>query len=161
MLIALISGLGMIVAGWLPIVGAVLGFVCGIQLWLVDYFVGWGEWLPFGHFWLPAPPMLWLYAFYAIGISATVLLGVRRRTQRRRMLGALALWFSLGLLYHPTREWIRWFQDQKTMTITVLDVGHGSHVWIETPDNQLWCYDAGRMGDHERSYRRWQTLCGQ
>ncbi len=54
-MIALVSGLAMIVAGWIPIVGSVLGILCGVPLWLVDQFVDLGEAVPYGHFWGPSP----------------------------------------------------------------------------------------------------------
>ena len=154
MLIALITGLGMIFAGWIWPVGALLGLICGMQLWIVDKVVEYGERVSFGHFWSPAPPMLWLYGFYAIGIGCTAMFGIRKIRGRRILLRSLVLWFLLGLSYHPIRNVVRFHLiDAERMTLTFLDVGHGAHLWIETPDNKLWCYDAGRMGDHERSYR--------
>lgn len=154
MLISLVAGLGMILFGWLPWIGPVLGFLCGFQLWIVDEVVKVAERIPWGHFWLVSPPMVWLYLFYAIGLSIAALFGTRLRSARRRLLFALLAWFVLGLTIDPAvRAYRHSGLSEKQMTITFLDVGHGSHVWIETPDGQLWCYDAGRMGDHERSYR--------
>ena len=154
MLIALLTGLGMIFAGWIWPIGVALGMICGTQLWIVDRVVEVGEQVPFGHFWSPAPPMFWLYTFYAVGICTAATFGIRKLRGRRLLLRLLALWFLFGLSYHPVRTFIRiYLVNSEQMAITFLDVGHGAHLWIETPDNQLWCYDAGRMGDHERSYR--------
>jgi competence protein ComEC len=155
MLIALVTGLGMIFVGWLPVAGEILGFLCGTQLWLVDVLVGWGEKVPWGHFWRPAPPMLWMFAFYGVAIGVAALWSSRRIATRRMVLRLLGCWFLVGLLYNPTVNVLTsWLGREDCMTITFLDVGHGTNVWIETPDRRLWLYDAGRLGDHERSYRR-------
>jgi competence protein ComEC len=155
MLIALVTGLGMILVGWLPFVGELLGFLCGTQLWLVDLFVDWGEQVPLGHFWLPAPPILWMVVFYAMALIVIAMIGSRRLASRRLIVRLLALWFLFGLLYNPVERTLKhWFKHEANLTLTFLDVGHGTNVWIETPDDQLWLYDAGRLGDHERSYRR-------
>ncbi|XZE33153.1 ComEC/Rec2 family competence protein [Pirellulaceae bacterium SH501] len=154
MLIALTSGLGMILLGWFPPIGAVLGWVCGAMLWVIDLLVDGGERLPGGHFWAPAPPMAWMYAFYLIGIAVAWWSGVRRLRGRRRVLVALSAWMLIGFMYHPVRKVaISWLGQDPGMVVTFFDVGHGCHIWIETPDRELWCYDAGRMGDHDKSYR--------
>jgi competence protein ComEC len=154
MLVALTAGLGMILMGWLDPVGAVLGWICGGTLGLVDVFVDWGERLPGGHFWAPAPPMVWLFSFYALGIGAAWWHGVRRIRGRRRVLYLLLAWMLIGIAYHPVRRWVeRTWIPSPGLAVTFFDVGHGCHVWMETPDRALWCYDAGRMGDHEKSYR--------
>lgn len=154
MLFALTSGLGMILFGWFPPAGAVLGWVCGMMLWLIDLFVDYGERLPGGHIWAPAPPMVWMFGFYLLGIGIAWWSGLRRIRGRRRILLALSAWMLVGVMYHPVRRFTSsWMGPSPGMAITFFDVGHGCHIWIETPDRELWCYDAGRMGDHEKSYR--------
>jgi len=39
------------------------------------------------------------------------------------------------------------------MSLTFINVGHGTSILIESPDHETWMYDAGRLGDHERSYQ--------
>lgn len=154
MLVALTSGLGMILFGWFPPVGAVLGWVCGAMLWFIDLLVDGGERLPGGHFWAPVPPAAWMFGFYLLGIAVAWWSGVRGLRGRRRVLVALSVWMLVGFLYHPLRRVaISWMGSEPGMVITFFDVGHGCHIWMETPDRELWCYDAGRMGDHEKSYR--------
>ncbi len=154
MLVALIAGLGMILLGWFPPVGVVLGALCGVMLWIVDAAVDLGEKVPWGHFWSSSPSTLWMLGFYGLGLIVTAANGMKRRVARRRILTALSAWFAFGVLSLPVGGWIEsWRNDHSRLSITFIDVGHGCHVWIEMPDKRLWCYDAGRMGDHERSYR--------
>jgi competence protein ComEC len=54
---------------------------------------------------------------------------------------------------------IQWWQgrftqgDAAKLAVTWIDVGHGTSAVIETPNGEFWLYDAGRLGDHERSYQ--------
>ena len=154
-MIALVSGLAMIVAGWIPVIGSVLGILCGVPLWLVDQFVDLGESVPFGHFWGPSPPVAWLYGFYAIALLLMVYSGRRRAFSRNRLLFALLIWLGIGIAFNPTYKMLhRFVSREKSLVITFIDVGHGTNAWIQTPEGELWVYDAGRLGDHERSYRR-------
>lgn len=155
MFVALLSGLAMILAGWIPPVGWLLGILCGTSLWLVEQTVWLGEALPYGHFWLRSPPLWWLYGFYALAIVITAWRGVHRRRQRRSLLVILGIWFVIGLATDPLLDTLKTLQplENRKLAITFLDVGHGTCTIIETPDNQTWLYDSGRMGDHERSYQ--------
>jgi competence protein ComEC len=154
-MIALVAGLAMIVAGWIPVVGVILGILCGVPLWLVDQLVDWGELVPFGHFWGPSPPIAWMYGFYAIALLLMVYSGRRRAFSRNRLLFALLFWLGIGIAFNPTSNLLhRFVSKEKTLVVTFIDVGHGTNAWIQTPEGQLWVYDAGRLGDHERSYRR-------
>lgn len=155
MLIALISGMGLIVLGWFPPAGWLFGLLCGFSLWIVDGVVGFGESVPLGHFWLRSPPAWWLYSFYFFGIAAAFLGGVKHFRSRRRLLWVLGGWFLIGLGLQPTSDWMRYWtiSNSSKLCFTFIDVGHGTNVVIETPDHQTWLYDAGRMGDHQRSYQ--------
>lgn len=155
MLFALIAGLGLIAFGWLPLVGWPLGLICGISLWMVQVFVGWGEQIPLGHFWMRSPPAWWLYAFYALGILAAAWVGVKKASGRRRIGMVLGAWFLFGLTINPTLDWWQRFStgENGKLVLTFIDVGHGTSILMETPDHESWLYDAGRLGDHQRSYQ--------
>ena len=155
MLLALMSGLGLIAFGWFPLFGWPLGVICGASLWLVQLFVGWGEQIPLGHFWMRSPPAWWLYGFYTLGILTAVWTGVRKASSRRRLGLVLGMWFAFGLTIQPAIDW--WhrvtIEDRGSLILTFIDVGHGTSILIETPDHESWLYDAGRLGDHQRSYQ--------
>jgi len=155
MLFALIAGLGLVAFSWFPVLAWPLGIVCGVSLWIVQWIVGLGEQIPWGHFWLRAPPTWWLYGFYSLGILAAVVSGVKRTNSRRNLVWVLGTWFAFGLMIQPGLDWCRAFssdQDAK-LCVTFIDVGHGTNILIEPPSQETWLYDAGRLGDHQRSYQ--------
>ena len=155
MLFALMAGLGLIAFGWFPLLGWPLGIVCGVSLWMVQVVVGLGEQVPFGHFWLRSPPAWWLYGFYALGILTTVWVGVKKASGRNRLGLVLGIWFAFGLTLDPISDWWRSYSSSGNakFVITFIDVGHGTSILLETPDHEAWLYDAGRLGDHQRSYQ--------
>ncbi|MEQ1824563.1 MAG: ComEC/Rec2 family competence protein [Pirellula sp.] len=155
MLFALLSGLGLVVLGWFPVIAWPLGLVCGVSLWCVQWIVGWGEQIPFGHFWLRSPPTWWLYGFYLLGMGVSAVFGVKRTWHRQRLMFVLAAWFLFGLAIRPAMD-LKAFLSQshnEKLCINFIDVGHGTNIILESPDHQTWMYDAGRMGDHQRSYQ--------
>ncbi len=154
MFVALLSGLALVALGWIPPIGIALGALCGGSLWIVEALIGLGETVPGSHVWMAPPPAWWVYGFYALGLIMAAIQGVRRDVHRRWLLGSLGLWFAVGLALSPL-DWIvrrAIGSDSRQLAITFVDVGHGTSVFIEAPDHQRWLYDAGRMGDDQRSY---------
>jgi competence protein ComEC len=159
MLVALLSGLALIVFGWLPPAAALIGILCGASLWVLTQCVAIAESIPLSHYWRAAPPGWWLVSFYAIALTITIWRGTRRTSARRLLWRSLAVWFAVGLACEPVSLWYRHFaknQNSGTLAVTWIDVGHGTCAAIETPDGEFWLYDAGRLGDYERSY---QPIC--
>jgi competence protein ComEC len=156
MLVALLSGLALILFGWLPPIAALLGIVCGAALWILTQCVAIAESLPLSHFWRAAPPSWWLVGFYALALGIVLWRGTRRTSARRLLWRSLAAWFALGLACEPISLWWRNTATQDgpgKLAVTWIDVGHGTCAAIETPNGEFWLYDAGRLGDHERSYQ--------
>jgi competence protein ComEC len=155
MLLALVSGLGLVIAGWMPLLAWPLGAICGLSLWTVQFIVGWSEQIPLGHFWLRAPPLWWVYGFYILGIATAMFVGVKKTRSRKRLMGILGAWFMVGLGLQPASDWWERLRSPQRdrLCVTFIDVGHGTNIVLETPDRETWLYDAGRMGDHQRSYQ--------
>jgi competence protein ComEC len=156
MLIALLAGLGLVLFFWLPPLAWIFGTCCGISLWILRNVVAIADRIPYGHFWATAPPDWWLVGFYIMALAITAWLGTRRSGARRSLLLGLGCWFALGPLWIGGREAIqRWnlLSKQASLEITFLDVGHGTCVLVQSPDGRNWLYDAGRLGDHQRSYQ--------
>jgi len=156
MLIALLSGLALMVLGWVPPLASLLGMLCGGSLWVMTRVVALAESIPYSHHWGAAPPTWWLVAFYAMALGIAVWKGTRRASARRLLLHCLGIWFLLGLAYEPTRLALQRAiasPDRGSLAVTWIDVGHGTCAVIETPNGEVWLYDAGRLGDHERSYQ--------
>jgi competence protein ComEC len=156
MLVALLSGLGLILFFWCPPLAWICGTACGAALWSVSAVVHVAAQVPFGHFWAASPPDWWLIGFYTIAFSVSVWLGTKRQVGRRTLLWTLGGWFALGptwLLSHETLARNNWLPNASELKATFIDVGHGTCVLIQTPDHKNWLYDAGRLGDHQRSYQ--------
>jgi competence protein ComEC len=156
MLVALLSGLALIVLGWLPPIAALLGILCGGSLWVLTQMVSIAESIPLSHFWRAAPPAWWLTGFYALALAIALWRGTRRVSARRLLWRSLAAWFAVGLVCEPISLWYRNREsqsDQGKLAVTWIDVGHGTCAVIETPNGEFWLYDAGRLGDYERSYQ--------
>ena len=156
MLIALLSGLGLVILFWFPPAAWFLGILCGTSLACLASVVSFAEKVPLGHFWSSAPPLWWLVGFYAIAFTISVWLGTRRASARRALLFGLGGWFILGFLLLPLEQCYRRilaYQGKSPFTATFIDVGHGTCVVMQTPEGSVWVYDAGRIGDHQRSYQ--------
>nr|MCU0708792.1 ComEC/Rec2 family competence protein [Pirellula sp.] len=156
MLIALLSGLMLIILGWIPPMAALLGVMCGGSLWILTQCVAIAEDIPLSHFWRAPPPSWWLPGFYLIALSIVVWRGTRRTSARRLLVRSLVAWFVLGLALEPAMHWWQGKvanEASGTLAVTWIDVGHGTSAVLETPNGEFWLYDAGRLGDHERSYQ--------
>jgi competence protein ComEC len=156
MLVALLSGLGLVLLFWLPPAAWFFGACCGLSLWFLSLVVAVAHKIPFGHFWSAAPPTWWLIGFYSIAMGITLWLGTKRQGARRVLLWGLGSWLVLGFVWLESNQAVERFlfnSGRSTLKVTFLDVGHGTSVLIQTPDGRHWLYDAGRLGDHQRSYQ--------
>jgi len=112
-------------------------------MWLV---IEWTASWPGSHFWLPAPPVWTVIAFYLV-LFASLAMGSRRGTWLRA--GWVTTW-SLMALFLATRSAAL---PTETVEATFIDVGHGTSVIIRTPDDRIWLYDCGRLGNYRGTSR--------
>ncbi len=138
--LAMMSGFGVMLLGWiLPPLGWACGWVCDVNLGVIDWLVLRGSQLPCGHFWVPGPDDWWLGGFYA-GLALWA--AFPHWTQRRRWgLAALAVWIALGL----GDAWLDARRGDR-LECTFISVGHGCGALVELPDGQTILYDAGQLG---------------
>ncbi len=88
----------------------------------------------------PAPAG-WVMVAYYVGLAAVV---VRMRAGGGRWLGAAAA----GALLLAAVGWV-WREPPSDLRITQFAVGRGTSTLIETPDGQVWLYDAGASGSYD------------
>lgn len=156
MLVALLSGLGLVLLFWFPPLAWLCGLLCGTSLLILDSFVSIGHRVPYGHFWAPAPPIWWMIVFYSIALAITLWRGTHRPRARRELIWSLGAWFLFGCFLIQFQQTLRRYKHnfgQASLSITFIDVGHGTSVLIEPPTGEIWLYDAGRMGDSNRSHQ--------
>ncbi len=156
LLSALLSGLLLLGLGWLgPWIGYPLGWLCGGSLAITDWVVRTADRISFGHFWLPAPSLNWVITFY-VGLFVSLLFGFGNRV-RFALLAVSTVWMIVAVGPAFLAKWgmIRQVEagTEDTLSLTFIDVGHGTSVLIRTPSGRVWMYDAGRLGNAQRSFQ--------
>ena len=68
MMVAMATGFGVLLLGWLPPVAAVLGRVCDFNLKVMEFLVAKASVVPGNHFWVPGPRDWWVAGWY-IGLA--------------------------------------------------------------------------------------------
>jgi len=138
--LAMAAGFGIFALGWLlPPLAVVLGWICDVNLGLMQSAVEFARSWPGGHFWVPGPSDWWLAGFYG-----ALLIGMLAPTwtpPRRWCVGLMAGWAALGLAVPLVTP-----RDAERLDCTFLSVGHGAAVVLQLPGGQTLLYDAGRLG---------------
>lgn len=140
--VALVSGLLLVVLGWLPPAAWLCSHLCDLNLRLTEWAVQHAAQLPLNHSWAPGPADWWLAGFY--GLLAVWLL-IRRRFPRRWLAAAICGWTTLGLVSSSLPR------QHDELRCTFLSVGHGLAVVLELPNGQTLLYDAGQLGSPHRA----------
>lgn len=161
-LVAMLSGLALMLVGWLPILGNVPGYLCFISISAIQTVVDWGYSTRGGHVWLPEPSWGWLVIAY-VWVAIGMFFMLKRVHWRVVAAGIMLLWIMLGSLdgwFGPAGVWKATPQSiagklstDEDLRIQVLDVGHGSAVIVRLPDGSAWLYDSGRLGDQQYVYK--------
>jgi competence protein ComEC len=147
-MIALLSGLIAVIAGWIWQPLAMLpAFVCDKTLHLMRLVIDTASQLPLGHLWLPSPPGWWVAAYYIAVIGS---FAIRKRFPRQRtfVLGSL-LWCVLTWFLAVMPSW----QARTGLRATFVNVGHGTSALLEMPNGKTFLYDCGRLGNYEFTCR--------
>jgi competence protein ComEC len=143
--LAMYSGLATLVFGSLtPAVGRFFGVVCDRCLHWLERMIAWGHHWPSGFFWLPAPPMWWIAAFY-IAIAIMVAFP-RLRPSRGRALALAMFWAATALLLSGFGNAVLNHHKTRPLVCHFVSVGHGVAVLAELPDGKNLLYDSGRLG---------------
>ncbi len=111
-----------------------------LMLWIVDVAAD----LSCGHRYVPTPPTWWLVG--AIVCLATLFWWMRGPLLRHLGWRAFWLWTAIGLV---APLW--WPREPEPLRVSVLSVGHGLSVLIESPSGRTLLYDGGMMGNGHRA----------
>lgn len=138
--LAMISGFGLLLFGWLlPPLGALFGDVCNWNLSLIQTAISYTSSARFGHFWVPGPEAWWLAVFYLA--LAWIAFVPHLAPPLRWRWAALAAWCGVGFGAALISE-----RPAGRLDCTFVYVGHGCGVVIELPDGRVIVSDAGRLG---------------
>lgn len=136
-LLAVMLVLGLLTPlAFVPGIGGALAWVLSLLAGLLDSMAGGFSAIPYGHLFLPAPPLWWLVGYY-VALAAVVLLP---RAGAPRASGLL-LWL-LWLCVLPGTA-LAGSDGPGPARLTALDVGQGECVVIEVPDGPCVVLDCG------------------
>lgn len=140
--VALASGVATVVLGWIEPVGWTFGAICGVVIAIMRWWIDWAASIPFGHFWLPAPPLWSVVVFYVV-ILGTLYLGPAKLVSLIRY-GWIAIWTIIAWAMATTTTVL----EDGSIEATFVDVGHGTSVVLRSGD-QVWLYDCGQLGNDQ------------
>lgn len=123
-------------AGWIAIP---FEWSLKLMLWIVDVAAD----LSCGHRYVPTPPTWWLIG--ALVCLATLFGWIRGPLRKHLGWQAFWAWTLVGLIM-PL-----WPCEPGPLRVSVLSVGHGLSVLIETPTGRTLLYDGGMMGNGRRA----------
>jgi competence protein ComEC len=142
--LALIAGLSLVLLAGIPILAEPLA-------WFLTRCLAWSDWLvemarsiPFGHFYWPDLPTWWVHSFY-FALVGLVVLPQWQRWWKALVAGSV-VWFIVGFVI--TRPDI-----PEGLRVTILSVGHGTAMVLETEDGRCILYDAGSLAGPEVAQR--------
>ncbi len=142
--LALCLGYSMLLAGFVStsvagVIAVPFEWSLRLMLWIVDVAAD----LSCGHRYVPTPPTWWLIGTCVC--LATLFWWMRGPLLRHLGWRAFWLWTAIGLAA-PL-----WPHAPGPLRVSVLSVGHGLSVLVETPSGRTLLYDAGMMGNGRRS----------
>lgn len=124
------------VAGWIAVP---FEWSLKAMLWIVDVAAEFSC----GHRYVPTPPTWWLVG--ALACLATLFWWMRGPLLRHLGWIGFWLWTAVGLFVALLPR------ETQPLRVSVLSVGHGLSVLIETPSSRTLLYDVGMMGNARRA----------
>ena len=146
--IALASGIATVLLGAISDTFAVIpGWICQFIISWMRFVIETATSVPFGHFWLPAPPGVWVVVFYVV-----LLFLLWRRPGvggRKHRYGWIVCWMLVAYFVSTRPSDL----PAECVEATFVDVGHGTCVVLRFADDDVWLYDCGRLGNNTGSSR--------
>lgn len=147
LLVALPSGVLTVTFGAFSETAAIVpGFICDWSLRYMRLVIETAASLPRGHAWLPSPPTWLVFVFYG-AMAATI--GFRGRKSFWYRLTGTAIWFVVAWWIATTPA----VKPENSVEATFIDIGHGTSVVLRMPDDSVWLYDCGHLGNETNSCR--------
>jgi competence protein ComEC len=143
--LAMYSGLGTLLFGSLaPVAARWFGLTCDRCLDLLERSIAIGRDFPGSHFWLSAPPVWWVGAFYVVlGVAVAC---PALRPPRRWIVALGIMWIAGAVLFSGPGAAVLARHQSRPLVCHFVSVGHGVSVLVELPNGRNLLYDSGRLG---------------
>jgi competence protein ComEC len=141
---AMACGFLCLVAGiaWAP-VAAPFGWACDRLFGGLSGLVATAAAVPGGHFWCAGPPAWTVHVGYALLAALAWALPRAWAMRPAPWLGFAAAWCGLALVAGAAGGRA---VPSESLAVTMVSLGHGSGILVESPDGRTLLYDAGRLG---------------
>lgn len=147
LLLALPFGVLTVIAGLVSETAAVIpGALCDLSLSYMRWVIDLAAAFPGGHAWLPSPPTWWIAVFYIVIVSTIGFIG--KRALAIRCIG-IVFWIVIAWWMATTGP----AKPDGSLEATFVDVGHGTSVVLRMPDDTVWLYDCGYLGNETNRCR--------
>ena len=145
--VALAAGILVIVTGMFHDSLAIgPGWICSVTLEWMQWVMSVAARIPYGHAWLPSPPGYWIIAFYVVLAASCLMRPVSRWHAWFRYLW-MGIWIPVAYLLATMGRGV----PEETLEVTFINVGHGTCVILRMPQDEVWLYDCGRLGNESYS----------
>jgi competence protein ComEC len=135
-----VSGMGVLAFGWwLPSLASAFGWLCDLNLAILENTVKWAAHVPGARFWVAGPSDVWLIVFY-LAVAAAMFIP-RWLPPLRWRIALLGGWCGVGLIGAAPLH-----VGGDTLRCNFVAVGHGGAALLELPSGRTLLYDAGRLG---------------
>ncbi len=145
MAMALLSGFAMICLNVVsPYLAVVPGQLCDASLGVLENALQRVEGIRPHFAWTAGPEAWWLAVFY--GGLLLYIYAPGWRPPRKWAWTACLVWAAVGVGAHQPKSAV---ESEAALVCTFVDVGHGTAVLLELPDQRTLLYDAGGLGSPE------------
>lgn len=139
--VALLSGFVFLLLGWwMPLAGALVGFVFDWSLSSIRWIVGRASEIPGAYWWTPGPSLQFVVAFALVTMLLFALPRTRMPARWSVSLSILAL--ALGWLLPSAME-LKRQEQEPNVEMVFADVGHGGCALLKLPGGKHVLFDAG------------------
>lgn len=146
LMVAMLSCVGVLLLGWIPGLGSLLGMVCSWAIFLMKELIFWGGEIPGHCLWMQGIPVVWIVVFY-VALMVWVIFSPFRLPRRKQIVGLLLL--VMALLCFP--DWME--KRREGLCCSFLSISHGLAVLVELPDGRNFLFDAGQFAPAEYPLR--------
>ena len=135
---------------------AVCGAGCDAALAATSWVVELGAAVPWGHVWVPGPPLWWVIGWYACLAAAACLLPAQQLRRPATWAAVAGAWCVLGIVGCAAVGW--WGPHSAGLRVVAAAMGHGCGIVVQSPGGGCMVYDAGRLGAPGAARRSMESL---